>query len=288
MAVTLPARLARFLPALACPACDAPLDALPAALLCSGCGVRYPVRNGRAYFVAVPEPSDDELDSLKGWLKRKLGRWYYVVGVRVFAPTYPFGFARRLRRALDCSTRLVVDAGCGADRVAEDALGVDLYDYPAVDVVCDLARLPFRPGSLDAIVTRSVLEHVPDPEAVVRGFLRCTRAGGLGMHQVPFLFPFHAAPHDYRRFTHMGLRRLFAGWQVSEQVNAAGPVTLALLAFIELVSTLLSFGRPGPKALVYLMLCAVLFPLKLLDAPFIGRAAMLPMAPSIFLHVVKP
>jgi len=288
MAVSLPPRLARFLPALACPACEASLNAMPAALQCTACGERYPVRDGRAYFVSVPERSRDDLDSLKGWLKRKLGRWYYIVGVRVIAPTFPFAFEGRLRRELDCSRDLVVDAGCGAHRVDEHALGVDLFDYPAVDVVCDLAKLPFRTGALDAIVTRSVLEHVPDPEAVVRGFLKSTRPGGRGLHQVPFLFPFHAAPHDYRRFTHVGLRQLFGEWKVMEQVNAAGPVTLALLMFIELVSTMLSFGRPGPKAVLYLLLCACLFPLKLLDAPFIGRAAMLPMAPSIFLHVVKP
>jgi hypothetical protein len=71
-------------------------------------------------------------------------------------------------------------------------------------------------------------------------------------------------------------------------VNSGGPVSLALLATIELVSTLLSFGQPGPKSVVYLVLCGLLFPLKILDAPFIARAAMLPMAPSIFVHVVKP
>ena len=228
------------------------------------------------------------MDSLKGRLKAHLGRWYYTIGVRVFAPTYPFPFAKRLRRRLDCSRQLVVDAGCGVHRCDEHAIGLDIYDYAAVDIVCDLQTLPFKPGSVDAIVTRSVLEHVPDPEAVVRGFLRCTRAGGLGMHQVPFLFPFHASPHDYCRFTHMGLRRLFAEWNMMEQVNAGGPVTLALLALIEFVSAILSFGRPGPKAVVYLILCAGLFPLKLLDAPFIGREAMLPIAPSIFVHVVKP
>jgi len=285
--MSLPPRLARFLPALACPGCGESLAAAPDALGCTGCAARYPVRDGRVYFRA-PGERTDHVDSLKGRLKQLLGRWYYSIGVRVLAPTYPFPFAGKLRRHLDCSRHLVVDAGCGVHRCDDDALGLDMYDYPAVDIVCDLEALPFRPGSLDAIVTRSVLEHVAEPQAVVRGFLHCTRPGGLGMHQVPFLFPFHAAPHDYHRFTHMGLRRLFAEWKVMEQVNASGPVTLALLAGIELASTLLALGRPGPKAVVYLLLCGCLFPLKLLDAPFIGRPSMLAMAPSIFLHVVKP
>ena len=285
--MTLPPRLARFLPALACPGCGAPLESVAEALRCTGCTTQYPVRGGKVYFRSAAG-RDDELDSLKGRLKALLGRWYYIIGVRVIAPTYPFPFARRLRRQLDCSSHLVVDAGCGVHRCDENALGLDLYDYPAVDVVCDLYALPFRVGSLDAIVTRSVLEHVTDPEAVVQGFLRSTRVGGFGMHQVPFLFPFHASPHDYRRFTHMGLRQLFGKWRMVEQVNSGGPVTLALTSTIELLATLFSFGQPGLKGALYLLLCGLLFPLKFLDAPFIGRKAMLPMAPSIFVHVVKP
>lgn len=245
------------------------------------------MRDGRIYFREAAV-RDDRMDALKGRLKALLGRWYYTIGVRVFAPTYPFAFERRVRKHLDCARQIVVDAGCGTHRCDEHAIGVDLYDYEAVDIVCDLHALPFKAGSVDAFITRSVLEHLPDPCSVVRGFLRCTRPGGIGMHQVPFLFPFHASPHDYRRFTHMGLRQLFADWKLVEQVNSGGPVTLFLLAVIEFLSTLVSFGRPGPKAVVYLLLCACLFPLKVLDAPFIARESMLPMAPSIFLHVAKP
>ncbi len=285
--MSLPPRLARLLPALACPGCGGSLDAGEDALRCVQCAAQYPVRDDRLYF-RNPAERDDRMDTLKGRLKSLLGHWYYTIGVRVIAPTYPFAFTRRVRRHLDCARQIVIDAGCGVHRCDEHAIGLDLYDYPAVDIVCDLQSLPFKPGSVDAFVTRSVLEHVPDAEAVVRGFLRCTRPGGIGMHQVPFLYPFHASPHDYRRFTHMGLRQLFAEWQMIEQVNAGGPVTLALLATIEFLATLLSFGRPGPKAIVYLLLCGCLFPLKVLDAPFIGREAMLPMAPSLFVHVCKP
>lgn len=285
--MSLPPRLERLLPALACPGCGGQLDAGEGALRCVQCAALYPVRDGRLYFRSAAE-RDDRMDTLKGRLKSLLGSWYYTIGVRIFAPTYPFPFARRLRRHLDCSRHIVVDAGCGVHRCDEDAIGLDMYDYAAVDIVCDLQSLPFKPGSVDAFVTRSVLEHVPDAEAVVSGFLRCTRSGGIGMHQVPFLFPFHASPHDYRRFTHMGLRQLFAEWRMVEQVNAGGPVTLALLATIEFLSTLVSFGQPGLKAVAYLLFCALLFPLKLLDAPFIEREAMLPLAPSIFVHLAKP
>jgi len=57
-------------------------------------------------------------------------------------------------------------------------IGVDLFDYDAADVVCDLAALPFADGSIDACVSRSVLEHVPDPPTVMEQCHRVTRSGG--------------------------------------------------------------------------------------------------------------
>ncbi len=287
MAVSLAPRIARILPALACPGCGGGLQAMESGLGCANCGAAYPVRDGRVYF-REPASAGDAMDALKGRLKRLFGRWYYAVGVRILGPTYPFPFGARVRRTLDCARGIVVDAGCGSERCNPDAIGLDLYDYAAVDLVCDLESLPFKPASVDAFVTRSVLEHVPDAGRVVEGFRRCTRAGGAGLHQIPFLYPFHASPHDYRRFTHMGVRRLFSGWTVRELINAAGPFTLFLVLFAELAATAVSLGMPRIKALAYLACCALLFPLKFLDAPFIGRRAMLPFAPSIFVHVVKP
>jgi hypothetical protein len=43
--------------------------------------------NHRIYFIEVPDRNDD-FDLLKGWLKKRLGRAYYTVGVRVLAPTF--------------------------------------------------------------------------------------------------------------------------------------------------------------------------------------------------------
>lgn len=285
--VSLPPRLERAKSALACPACGGDLDFGSTEAGCTGCSKRYAIRNGKIYFVPVPDRRD-ELDSLKGALKRMLGRRYYSVGVHVFAPTYPFNYARRVRRHLDPARHIVVDAGCGNNRFDEDVIGLDVFDYPEVDLVCDLKALPFRVESVDAFVSRSVLEHVPDPWGVVREFHRCTRAGGFGVHALPFLFPFHASPGDFYRFTDRGARELFAGWRVVEQENLTGPVTLALLVGIEFASSLLAGPRPRLKAWLYLALCGVLFPLKYLDFPFVGRKRFASLAPTLVTVVRKP
>jgi len=280
-------RLERLKSVLACPLCRGELNYAIDAATCRSCASEYPIRHDRIYFVGVPQ-RDDELDRLKGWLKKRLGRAYYTVGVRVLAPTFPFNFARRMRRHVDPASAVVVDAGSGNNRVHPDIICADMFDYDAVDVVCTLDALPFRAGAVDAFVSRSVLEHVPAPAAVLGEFARCTRPGGVGIHMIPFLFPYHASPADYQRFTHEGHDMLFRGWQIIERTNPSGPVSVALLHLIEVLSTILSFNIQRAKPVVYLVLCALLFPIKFLDAPFIDRPAFFGSAGSILSVVRKP
>jgi SAM-dependent methyltransferase len=286
-AMTGATRLDRLKAVLACPGCGGDLEYGEHQARCRGCGAAFPIRGCKIAFTEVPR-REDSLDDLKGKLKRWLGPLYYSVGIDVIAPTYPINFRKLVRRYLDPRRQLVVDVGCGNRRLDPDVIGIDLFDYDAVDVVCDLTALPFKPGSVDAFVSRSVLEHVRDPAAAVRHLLRCTRPGGLGVHLIPFLFPFHASPHDYQRYTHKGHEVLFAGYELVEQRNATGPVTLFLLMTIELLSVLFSFGLPRLKALSYLLFCGLLFPLKYLDVVFVNRRCFLTMAPTIVSVLRKP
>jgi len=275
----------RITTVLACPRCGGRLEFYPDVAPCVECGARFPIKNQRIYFIDVPERADD-FDRLKGWLKKRLGHAYYSIGIRVLAPTYPLNFTRRMLRHVNPETSLVVDAGSGNHRIHPDIICVDMFDYDEVDIVCTLDALPFRAGAVDAIVSRSVLEHVRAPYAVVKEFHRCTRAGGVGIHMIPFMYPFHASPGDYHRFTHRGHELLFADWVTIERMNPTGPVTVALLHAIETTATLLSFGSESVKSIAYLGLCGLLFPLKFLDAPFVGRPVFMGCAASI-LSVVR-
>jgi len=252
---------------------------------CASCGRGYPIRNDRIYFVDTPTRHDD-FDRVKGWLKRVLGRTYYTVGIHLFAPTFPLNFARVVTRHIDPASALVVDAGSGNYRLHPDIISVDMFDYEAVDIVCTLEALPFRSGAIDAVVSRSVLEHVPDPACVVGEFHRCTKTGGLGIHVIPFLFPAHSSPVDYHRLTPDGHDILFKCWEQVSRTNPTGPVTVLLLHVIEVLSTILSFGVARLKSLSYLFLCGVMFPLKFLDVIFINRPAFMTSAASV-LSVVR-
>ncbi len=279
-------RLERLAPILVCPDCGSGLLFAVERATCEGCAADYPIKNGKIYFIPVPK-SEDEFDSVKYLLKKRLGKYYYKIGLTVIAPTFPFNYGGKIRKYCDPARQIVVDIGCGNHRVDEDTVGLDIFDYSAVDVVCDLCKLPFKPGSVDAFVSRSVLEHVPDLPKVAAQLDRCTKVGGHGMHLIPFLFPFHASPYDFQRLTHKGQQGLFEGWTVVEQTNPTGPVTLGLVCLIEFLSILLSFGHEKVKAFVYLLFCGLLFPLKFLDLPFVHRKAFLTLAPTIFTVVRK-
>jgi SAM-dependent methyltransferase len=92
--------------------------------------------------------------------------------------------------------RVLLDAGCGRTvpvlrkylgRV-ERLIGVELVDFtdvpPGIETYnVNLGSLPLQDESVDLIMSRSVFEHLTDPDAVYREFARVLRPGG----QVVFL-----------------------------------------------------------------------------------------------------
>ena len=69
------------------------------------------------------------------------------------------------------------------------------------DVQTDAATLPFKNETFDAVICAEMLEHVADPVSVIREAYRVLRGRGVLLITVPFLFPIHADPYDYCRYT---------------------------------------------------------------------------------------
>lgn len=280
-------RLDKIKNILACPDCRGSLKFNDEAAVCEECNEKYPIRNEKIYFITTAAVSEDFTDKLKEKLKRLLGKYYYVIGVNVFAPTYPLNFIAQINKYVSPDTRIVVDVGSGNNRLDDNIICLDLFDYENVDIVCDVENIPFKESSVDAFVSRSMLEHVPDPSKVVDQFYRLTKNEGVGLHLIPFMYPFHASPYDFHRFTSKGAKVLFKQWSVLDQSNKTGPFTLLLTVSLEFFSIILSFGNKKIKAIVGLLLCLILFPIKYLDAPFVNRKSFLTMAPTILTIVKK-
>jgi SAM-dependent methyltransferase len=124
------------------------------------------------------------------------------------------------------SSARVLDAGAGEGShrryferqryVALDlAVGDPRWNYSRLDVVGDLAALPFRPGSFDACINIVTLEHLREPGIALREIYTALNSGGRLLLIVPHEWEVHQSPHDYFRYTRHGVAYLLekAGFQ---------------------------------------------------------------------------
>lgn len=78
----------------------------------------------------------------------------------------------------------------------------------AIDLETD--PLPYARESVDTVLLFNVLEHIYNYQHVVKDVQRVLKSGGTVLGAVPFLVCYHADPHDYWRYTHETLQRIFA------------------------------------------------------------------------------
>jgi SAM-dependent methyltransferase len=97
-------------------------------------------------------------------------------------------------------------------------------------------RIPVEDASFDAILCTQVLEHVPEPWAVLEEFHRVIRPGGRVWITAPLVWYLHEQPYDYYRYTSHGLRHLLerAGFSAIEIL----PLTDAFTTVAQLVGEL--------------------------------------------------
>ncbi len=199
-----------------------------------------PLTNSRTPSMATVEPSpavNADPEEL-----RKFGdlasRWWEPTGE--FAPLHAINPLRLdwiAARAPLAGAR-VVDIGCGGGILAEsmakrgaDVLGIDLSEKPLsvaslhaleTGVTLRYERIAAEelaarePGSFDVVTCMEMLEHVPDPSAVVRAAATLARPGGhvffstINRNPKAYLFAVLGAEyllrmlprgtHDYQRF----------------------------------------------------------------------------------------
>jgi SAM-dependent methyltransferase len=115
----------------------------------------------------------------------------------------------------------VLDAGAGEGRfkpylahtrytAIDLTVGDQAWDYSDLDVISDLARLPFADGVYDAAICTQTLEHVKDPLRVVQELARLLKPGGQLFLSAPQSWYQHQKPFDYFRFTSFALAYMFA------------------------------------------------------------------------------
>ena len=118
-------------------------------------------------------------------LSERLLRRYYS------SDQHPYRLFERHVEGMFSPSTVLLDAGCGRTvpvlrkylgRVAR-LIGVEIVDFtdvpPGIESFqTDLAHVPLPDGSVDLIMSRSVFEHLADPEDVYKEFARILRPGG--------------------------------------------------------------------------------------------------------------
>jgi SAM-dependent methyltransferase len=109
----------------------------------------------------------------------------------------------------------VLDVGCGYKPYrswiprARSYYGVDVFAGPEVDALIEPGEpWPVGDAGFDVVLCTQVLEHVGELDHTVQEVRRVLRPGGDAIFTVPFIFGEHNTPHDYRRLSRHGARRL--------------------------------------------------------------------------------
>jgi SAM-dependent methyltransferase len=157
---------------------------------------------------------------------------------------------------------ILLDLGCGTrpfrslyESRSSFSVGTDVpfsqHDTSAVDVYSIAHALPFDDAVFDIVLCTEMLEHVPDPGAVLSEIRRVLKPGGRLVMTTPFLVPLHEEPYDFFRYTSHGLRQLCS--RASLEIGLMTP-------FAGLTGVMISFLVQGQLKLWYVVHKAIPIP----------------------------
>lgn len=120
------------------------------------------------------------------------------------------------------SEALILDAGAGEGKAKElfkqknvtyigvdSCVGSDHWNYGQV-IKRDLNNLDFiETGTVNVVLLMQVLEHLEEPDSVIKEISRVMATGAKAFVSVPQTQGVHQVPFDYLRYTPYGIRALF-------------------------------------------------------------------------------
>ncbi|MGZ9096681.1 MAG: methyltransferase domain-containing protein [Micavibrio sp.] len=138
--------------------------------------------------------------------------------------------------ALYLKTEMTVyDIGCGSkpfqgvlNGCVAKYIGVDLedgfYDSSHIDLVGSAYNVPIPDGTADAVISCQVIEHLERPFDAFREAGRILKEDGIFLLSFPFLYPMHAAPRDYFRYTEFAVAGILEenGFEILEKRRIGG------------------------------------------------------------------
>lgn len=280
---------------LACPDCRTPLEdpaagvdrdqTAPPSIHCPGCGRRFS-RQGTTPILTPLGATRTTVAGTHFFIDEpgrmtRLRRTHPLLARLLSLPNFAAPGVSALPRcrawfeahvARGAAGERILNLGSGVDKVYDNPnlVNFDIAPHANAEVVGDGEQLPFRDAVFDGVVLDAVIEHLAHPARVVAEARRVLKPGGHLLANVPFLYPFHAAPHDYRRYTPQGLSVLFEEFEVIEAGSDRRPGR-AVLEVMTAYAAGLS-DRRGPSYALRWLTAWLWLPLTWLD-PWLARKA---------------
>lgn len=112
---------------------------------------------------------------------------------------------------------ILYDIGCGQKPFAgylkgkiQSHIGVDLedgfYKPEQVDLIGTAYDVPAEDSCADVVISSQVIEHLEKPIQAISETHRILKPGGRFFLSFPFLYPQHAQPRDFMRYTEFYLK----------------------------------------------------------------------------------
>ena len=130
----------------------------------------------------------------------------------------------------------LLDIGCGEKPYkcmcnVDEHIGIEIDDGDIkkrthADVLYDGEVMPFEDKYFDSALSTEVIEHVSDPDVLLKEVNRVMKTDGVLLMSSPFFYEEHGQPYDYIRYTSFGLKCLLEkyGFEVVEHIKTGNGV----------------------------------------------------------------
>ncbi|MDM8529920.1 methyltransferase domain-containing protein [Anaerolineales bacterium HSG25] len=257
---------------LACPTCKIHIERQEETLICSNCGVVFPIINNVPILFPDGKLPHVEHDS-DLTVRYHCIDWVHRVVLQSLFPD-------------------AISLNLGAGNMALDlpnVIRMDITLTPYVDVVGDAHALPFLPDTFDFVFSLAVIEHLKQPFTACQEMYDTLKIGGYVYGECNFVFPYHGFPHHYFNASMQGMLQLFDSFD-SLRVGIAPyqMPSFGLRAILEMyMNTLGHASDPGIEELRGLLQQVIDAPLRNYDGYFSEEMAHRTAA-GVFFFGVKP
>ena len=135
----------------------------------------------------------------------------------------------------------ILDVGCGNKPYQNWINPLNLYKYIGLDVIHgnDVDVLvtpteiwPLESKGFDCVIMAQVIEHVEDLSHTMSEVTRVLKDEGTLIITVPFIYPVHGIPYDFRRFTTYGIESLLNSNYKIMDITSSGKLGSVLASLL--------------------------------------------------------